>query len=757
MALSLSASTIKSWFQYRCERKTRYEMMESNELVTAGVDKAPTDVGAWASLGNEFETAIVQKLIATGQALPLAPGEDKLSQARTEAFLRGSLPHNYAPQATLDAHRTASAALTLPDGISLRRSFPDLIRVDRSVEPPVFSIIDIKGTQSARAFHKAQVAFYAELLEKLLVDLRVPGVISSQGEIWCIKEGTLADEGIHRSEVFDLQPYRRLVKDFFSRELLTISQKEVSHYRDDTFFHIYYKCEQCQYLPHCIKSINKADAADRDISAVPGLTHEGKKTLLRRGISNLGALTEAHLNAQSPNLNWSLQRRAEVLIARAKAQTQGRLQRIPDLATYLMPPRVDAALYIVADYDPVEDNLVTLGYRFKSATKSHSIVRVLKEGDKSAEANAISDVMGSLIEDLTAIDAHNQQHVGDLNAELHAHIFLFEPTEAQYLQNAIGRHLDDPRIRTGLLHAVRLFPPEDLVPEPELRGIHHLPATALRSVFEQLFALPVRVSYDLRQVSEAIAVCDANFCNVYRPHGPFRREFSSLLAMDVIRALRNSEDRGNLEAIKADVEARLETTASLVEWLLEENLNSAKRFLRLNKRPFRFQAMLDPLNAKDLDILQAYELLEARSSMLATLVRLTQAFPQRRASGQCMAELKLLKSGNTNGKLWLLFKIPLESQDSDISSDDFALILTNDDPDIRLNPYRWGECRVSIAPRQDKHQFDSILVTIHKPQDKPLFQQWLREIEGPGWFLDRVYEDFTSYRAQEFLAYLDAK
>ena len=192
MALSLSASTIKSWFQYRCERKTRYEMMESNELVTAGVDKVPTDVGAWASLGNEFETAIVQKLIATGQALSLAPGEDKLSQARTEAFLRGSLPHNYAPQATLDAHRTASTALPLPDGISLRRSFPDLIRVDRSVEPPVFSIIDIKGTQSARAFHKAQVAFYAELLEKLLVDLRVPGVISSQGEIWCIKEGTLS-------------------------------------------------------------------------------------------------------------------------------------------------------------------------------------------------------------------------------------------------------------------------------------------------------------------------------------------------------------------------------------------------------------------------------------------------------------------------------------------------------------------------------------------------------------------------------------
>jgi hypothetical protein len=31
MPLSVSASTVKSWFQYRCPRKTRYETLSSKE------------------------------------------------------------------------------------------------------------------------------------------------------------------------------------------------------------------------------------------------------------------------------------------------------------------------------------------------------------------------------------------------------------------------------------------------------------------------------------------------------------------------------------------------------------------------------------------------------------------------------------------------------------------------------------------------------------------------------------------------------
>jgi len=43
------------------------------------------------------------------------------------------------------------------------------------------------------------------------------------------------------------------------------------------------------------------------------------------------------------------------------------------------------------------------------------------------------------------------------------------------------------------MSTVRIFPPDDVVPEPEFRGAHHLPATAVRSVVEQLYALNRRL------------------------------------------------------------------------------------------------------------------------------------------------------------------------------------------------------------------------------------------------------------------------
>src|SRR3546814_7006337 len=109
----------------------------------------------------------------------------------------------------------------------------------------------------------------------------------------------------------------------------------------------------------------------------------------------------------------------------------------------------------------------------------------------------------------------------DLNAALpqqgngeegtYAHIFFYEPAEATNLQRAIGRHLDDERIRSGLLHLVRLFPPEDVVPEPEFRGVHHLPATAIRSVIEQLCALP-RSEEHTSELQSLMRISYAVFC-----------------------------------------------------------------------------------------------------------------------------------------------------------------------------------------------------------------------------------------------------
>lgn len=81
MRLGLSGSTIKSWFQYRCERKTRYELMTPD-------DRAAVPIGddgrekTWAILGVDFENRVVGRLARARRVLRPAPDKSHGRVAR---------------------------------------------------------------------------------------------------------------------------------------------------------------------------------------------------------------------------------------------------------------------------------------------------------------------------------------------------------------------------------------------------------------------------------------------------------------------------------------------------------------------------------------------------------------------------------------------------------------------------------------------------------------------------------------------------
>jgi hypothetical protein len=177
----------------------------------------------------------------------------------------------------------------------------------------------------------------------------------------------------------------------------------------------------------------------------------------------------------------------------------------------------------------------------------------------------------------------------------------------------------------------------------------------------------------------------------------------------------------------------------------------------LSQRPFRFQATLDPLNAVDLDLLHAFELLENRAGMLDALVSLAQPFSQRRDRARCVAQMTLIRHRKTDwGRYSLLFSVPPESRESELSSSNFDLILTDDDPDLRLNPQLWPLFEVRIAPeRPDFAASGTLLVDVAADVfEGDDFQRLLRETGENGWFLDRTFKDFTTDRAAGFMAFL---
>ncbi|OCJ08651.1 hypothetical protein A6U86_27440 [Rhizobium sp. AC27/96] len=764
MGKGFSASTIKSWFQYRCERKVRYELSSDVELAAIPIVKDVREK-PWAILGNQFEERVVRRLSHESSVLKPSFGDDALSEVLTGAFLRGKRPEAYAAQMNL--RPSGPASFLEGTGLYLNRNLADLIRRSPSATYPgrtELTIIDVKATRRATAFHKTQVAFYARVLQALLQEMKVSDTsISRTGEIWRIKDDGSASSDEWQVEAFALDPYIRLVDDFCANHLPEIAAKQVGVGVDRTFFHVYFKCEQCSFLEHCRSAIDDHNSpSTRDVSAVAGLTHEAKRSLQRLGVTSVGNLATAKGLAQAPGISWSLSRRAGLLINRAASLASGSILRTEEQNTYLMPPRIDAALIISVDHDPVDDRIAALGYRrIDHGVIQNEVIKVARSGDTRDEIAAIVDVLAALIADLTAIDTHNEAVDGDDDRSVYAHILFYEPSEVLNLQTAIGRHLEDERIRTGLLHLVRLFPPDDLVPEPEFRGVHHLPATAMRTVIEQLWALPVTVAYDLRQVSQAVFGRDDP--RAYKPTPQFERPFSSLLSIDIVRDLReNGEVRTTFDDVRNDVADRLSALQALTNWTLEQNRQATtkgKALLRLSKRPFRFQATFDPLNAVDLDVLLACELLENRAGMLDALINLARPAQRRRDSGKCFANLYFRDAQKKGGKVFIQFDVPIESQSAELNAGEFGLILTDDDPDNRLNPALWPAFTCRIRPPSNSSLAQPGNLRLEMPRtifEGPLFQSVLQRNARNNWFVDKAFFDVNTDRAARFLSYLAA-
>jgi predicted RecB family nuclease len=762
VAFGLSGSTIKSWFQYRCERKTRYEIMDPIELAGIPIAKDQREQ-PWATLGVDYEDRVVTRLARETGVLRPARGEEGLLERQAIAFLKGMGTATFAAQMNLRP-RGKPAFLNGAD-IKLRRSFADLVRRELRPTGLHFTVIDIKATRAARAFHKTQVAFYVMLLGSMLAELGVDATVEPMGEIWRIPDDGDAEGARWTSEQFAVKPYLRLVEDFCRTTLPMIADKVVAQGRDETFFHVYFKCEQCSYLPHCIESVAPTRSARmRDVSAVAGLSHEAKRTLLSIGISTVAKLAELGGGVgRIDGAGWSLSRRADQLVSRAQALRDDNVQAGPEPHSFLMPPRADAAIYLVADSDPVDDTLVTLGYRYADSSGVRERIEIMPTGDRAAEANALVAVFGHLVADLEAIDAQNVA-IGDPTnpASLYAHIFLYETTEALAIQNAVKRHLEDPRVRVGLLHMVRLFPPDEVVPEPEFRGMQHLPATALRSVVEQLFSLPVTVSYDLRQVSAALRRAGL-ITEVYSPSPDFERPFSSLLALDVSRNLREGRGHGpNAAAIREDVRARLAASQAIADWLRAEHqrrvVASEPPMLRLNKQPLRLQSSFNPLDASDLEVLRAFELLENRAGLLDTMIQLARPTRVRRDAGRAIGPMRLINVSEKGRSAFLLFSMPREAEEADLSSGAFGLILSDGEPDLVLEPRLWPSMGCDLMDPWANDPSNFLRVRMFRPTfNGQLFQEVKRRAGQGGWWLDQSFVDFNSAKADNFLTFLGAQ
>jgi hypothetical protein len=767
MVLSLSASTVKHYFQYRCERQLRYRMMSRASVESAFGALSPDEPDAWRAAGNQYESRLIDNL-SDAHTVLRPPEDGKLSAVETLAFLRIGGPQRFIAQARLevtserlDARLELGGALR--DAVELSPGYPDLIEVvtDKGV-PPSLRIIDIKATTRATLFHRVQVAYYALLLQSVLAQHGIPLPLLPDGEIWHVDPGGAAS---YRRSPFRLAGYMAQVAEFLGRVVPRVARAAVTGGRDETRFNVYFKCEQCEFLAHCRQAVDPAQgSASLDLSAVPGMTQE-TKYLLRNAMSLFtvrdlaaspiefdrgpgGDAVSADVDLRSdPRANWLLRTRGDVLVRRARAIAEGTVSLLPDRYTHRMPGGYDVGIFLVVDHDPVEGRLATLGYLRRWIGRPDAYVTAAVQGfGPAAERDAIAAVLGAVVRTLDEVDGLNAGGA----AALRAHIFIYEPTEARDLSAALGRHLADEAVRGGLIQMLRMFPPEGLIPEPEYRGVSHLPATALRDIVEDLFALPCVVSYDLRSVSAALRGATPPIEVSYEPPARFVRPFSSRLNIDVCRSLKTGDVPPS--EVEADLVARLCAMASIAAWLVAQSSAADRGFLRLPKVPFRWQSSFNPLGPSDLDVLRAHELLLARGEELTTLVSLAAPWQARRDRQRCFARLRLLDARPYLNRIQMRFAVPVESRRAELEVDARGLILTDDHPDLRLDPAMWARyaAHLSAITRSG----DQVVLTVETSSVH--WERLQRKTPDDGWFIDQVNVDLNFPRMDSFLRYLAA-
>ncbi len=761
--LGVSASSVKSWFQYRCERKFVYETMSRDARAQVPIleEQAPA---YWALFGNDYEEQVVERLeqLQPGGVLRPSAGFDDLGERISLEFVRRARHERYAYQLSLMP--TPALRRRLGDAgtaVDFRRGLVDLTEAwtDDSGLTHI-RLIDIKSTQVATVFHKTQVAWYALMLESLIVEHGLSAVVDPEAQIWHLPGPGAPDHALTDWTVtpFNLPSHRAAVLDWAHRRLPRLAARRVERGRDETEYHVYFKCEQCDFLPHCYKSISdEVEPASLDLSAVAGLNHQSKRTLQDMGIRTVGefAAARARLLQRGAVSDWKLATRGSLLLDRADALVAGNARRIDGSVSLRMPPRSDVAVFLVADRDPVEGRLVVLGCHIvepgEEADTRVRAIRNLKE-----EREAIQDVLGRVVARLRATHQANQHGAARI-----LHLFVFEAAESKDLAAALGRHLDFEPIRRGLIDLVRMFPPEAALPEPEYRGYHHLPACALRNVFEDTWALPAKVSFDLQRVSSALSGASPPPASHYHPSEEFTQHFSSRTPLAMCRELLAEKVRASsatAAAIEADAIERLDVMAALARWLEARNaeLPAADQFLRLRKMPFSLQASVEPLDSADLDLLRAQNLLENRIAFLASLTDLAQPVARRRDLQSCFAGLSLLRdeAGRYGGR-WLLFDVPPSSQDCDIRPGSPALILSDGQPDHVLDPSLWGAMEVKL---QRRNQRNRVAVTVSEAvYEGEVFQALLLRLRNRSdWVLDAAHFDRTTDSLDDFLTFLSA-
>lgn len=664
----LSATHVAQHFRFRCGRLLRYEITPA-ELRAASVPPAVPQPGAalLREMGSRWERRATARAIgrAGAEHTRFAGWADdgsplSLPSPEVVATLRdpGAVTLLVQPQLRLPDPAAFARRFGVPETVAVADAQPDLLRVRRRGDgTPLFGVVDIKGSHAATTQHFAQVAFYTLLLEELLRQEGIDGVVERRwGWVWT--------RAARRPRRFALGAYRFHVERFLRDELPPLALLDVAQ----APWHVGATCGGCHFLPHCRAEADRTD----DLARVPGITPLAKQTLHERGIRTVAEMARSHRRDTYTGCHA-----LEAGEARLRKQAQALAwKKIVDAeaATPAMGTAERVRVSVCAEVEPVHGLCFALGVRTDRPGGapecwSWTAERPTAEAERDGVAGLLARIGGAL--EAARADAAAERGTAPFG------LFVWDRAEMERLRALLQRHLADPALRVPVSAVLGA-----LAPAADTGGT--APVTVLADAVAALWALPIPYAYDLASVSRLLV-----------PAAGSAEPLGSEIGWPAIHRAWRSDDAAvpvHAEIAEA-VRAKLDALDSVTRAVRERAARRGRERLRL--RPFAPTAPEAPLRHRALETLRVFTRMEAAAEAAAVHALHARPAAERARRGECLRGMEIVDR-RPDGQL--VFEFDAECRDAKFRPGDFTLVLTNEGTDTlgRLAREPWLKRRLMV-------------------------------------------------------------
>lgn len=575
-----SPSTVARYFFHDCERFLYYSSVGPKKAREEGVPAREFDhsplVAAILESGYRWEEEVVQNLLA-GRVV-VGPGEGALHTRRlpaeqTVTLLRDAPSGRFLYQPTLTPPSQFYATYGIdPKLVVLSDNHPDLVAVvPDAAGGRLLRVIDVKRGEALKLTHRVQILLYALELQSLIEAERLEGVRVDldAGAVWLGQQP--------EPEAFDVAAFRPHLERFLRNDLSRV----LSGTAGEAHWHLYQRCEWCEYFAHCREEMRRCD----DVSRLEQLTPYGKRHLSTeagvRTLTELGSFLKRsdadEVLDRCASLAGQRHRLAARVAALASAEPQLYGAMSPDL-----PQGENIGVFLTLQQEPLGQAvylaglLITAREELRSQLFSRSTIQQLFDSAGKAQAcvwladrpentgdvrRAFVRLLSDVLEQVHAYNAKRSEWKEQLSLQAYVHT----EQERGLLFNLLLEALQEPELAEKAMTLLFHFQGPELMQADRHPGAEvAYPVVVLQAAVGRLLALPVEVSYTL---PEMLAALGSPFRYTRRDY--FHFPLGHGLRAEALHAAWYSGKSGNLDEIRQQARLYLFAVQALLRAVRE--------------------------------------------------------------------------------------------------------------------------------------------------------------------------------------------